>query len=304
MAPPTVRVDGHDITVSKLDKQLFPDGRLSKGEMILHYLEVADAMVPQLAGRPLTMRRFPDGIGADGFFQKEASGHFPDWIRTVAVPHRRSEGTVQYVVCDDVATLLYLANQATIEFHIWTARADELDCPDRLVMDLDPPPGVPVTTLRSVARRVRDLYADLGLTPFVQTTGGRGFHVVAPLDRTRDFRFVRDLAGDIADRLAADDPELLSTAQRKHRRGDRIFLDVNRNGYGQTFIAPYSVRARPGAAVATPLDWGELSRSRPDGFTAASIRRRLARKADPWADIDRHAAAPAAARERLDAFSG
>jgi bifunctional non-homologous end joining protein LigD len=270
----------------------------------VHYLTVADAMVPHLAGRPLTLRRFPEGIETDGFFQKDASDYFPDWIDTVEVAHRRSEGSVRYVVCDDAATLLYLANLAAIEFHIWTATVEQLDRPDRLVMDLDPPPGVSVATLRSVARRARDLFTELGLTPFLQATGGRGYHVVASLDRSADFRFVRDLAGDIAERLAAGNPELLTTAQRKNKRGDRIFLDVNRNGRGQTFVAPYSLRARPGAAVATPLDWGELGRSTPNGYTAASIGRRLARKTDPWEDIDDHAAAPAAVRERLEAMGG
>lgn len=302
MAPPTIHLDGHDIAVSKLDKVLFPEDRLSKGEMLLHYLEVADAMVPHLAGRPLTMRRFPEGIAAGGFFQKDASDHFPSWIDTVDVPHRHGEGTVTHVVCESPATLLYLANQATVEFHIWTSRADRIDRPDRLVLDLDPPEGVPVTVLRSLARRIRDCYLELGLAPYLQATGGRGYHVVAPLDRSGDFKLVRELAGDIADHIAAADPDLLTTAHRKNRRGDRIFLDAGRNGRAQTFVAPYSMRARPGAAIATPLDWHELRRTTPSGFTAASVRRRLARKTDPWADIDRHAAAPAAVRERLDAL--
>ncbi|GAB3652826.1 DNA polymerase domain-containing protein [Glycomyces tarimensis] len=304
MAPPTIHVAERDIKVTKLDKELFPEDHFSKGDMLVHYGAVAEAMVPHLAGRPLTMRRFPDGIGAGGFFQKDASDYFPDWINTVAVPHRHAEGTVRYVVCDDAATLVYLANQGTIEFHIWTSTVDDLGRPDRLVVDLDPPSGVSVAALRSVARRARDLFTEVGLTPFLQATGGRGYHVVAPLDRSADFAFVRRLAGDIADRLAADDPELLTTAQRKHRRGDRLFLDVNRNGHGQTFVAPYSLRARPGASVATPLDWGELGRSTPNGFTAASISRRLAQKSDPWAAMDEHAAAPATARERLDAMGG
>jgi bifunctional non-homologous end joining protein LigD len=296
---PTIHVAEHDIKVSSLDKELFPADHFTKGDMLVHYVAVAEAMVPHLSGRPLTLRRFPEGIASEGFFQKDAPGHFPDWITTVEVPHRRSEGTVRYVVCDGAATLMYLANLSTIEFHIWTATVDDLERPDRLVMDLDPPPGVTVATLRSVARRARDLFAEIGLTPYLQATGGRGFHVVAPLDRSADFRFVRDLAGDIADHLAAGDPDLLTTAQRKNRRGDRIFLDVNRNGHGQTFAAPYSLRARPGAAVATPLDWDELSRSKPNGYTAASITRRLAHKSDPWADMDEHAAAPADVRARL-----
>ena len=303
MAPPTIHVSGHDIKLSNIEKELFPADRLSKGDVLVHYGAVAAAMVPHLAGRPLTLRRFPEGIGTAGFFQKGASDYFPDWIDTVEVPHRRTEGSVRYVVCDDAATLLYLANLATIEFHIWTSTVEDLDRPDRLVMDLDPPPGVPIAVLHSVARRVRDLYTELGLTPFLQATGGRGYHVVAPLDRSADFEFVRDLAGDIADRLAAGDRDLLTPAQRKHQRGDRIFLDAGRDGHGQTFVAPYSLRARPGASVATPLDWGELGRSAPNGFTTASVRRRLTRKADPWGDMDEHAAAPATARALLDASS-
>lgn len=301
MATRTMQVGGHDIKVSKLDKELFPEDHVSKGDMLDHCQVVADVMMPHLAGRPLTLRRYPDGIGDAGFFQKQASDYFPDWIRTATM--RADEGTVDYVVCDDEATLLYLSNQATIEFHVWLSTVDKPDHPDRLVIDIDPPDGVAVATLRDIARRARDLYDAIGLTPFVQATGGRGFHVVAPLDRSVDFDAVRDLAAAIADRLAADDPDHLTTAQRKQRRGDRIFLDVNRNAYGQTFICPYSLRARPGAPVATPLDWSELGRATPNGHTTATIRKRLAQKADPWANIDDDAASAAEARERLDALS-
>jgi bifunctional non-homologous end joining protein LigD len=296
----TLQVDGHDIKVSKLDKELFPEDHFRKGDMLDHYRAVAHVMLPHLAGRPLTLRRFPDGIANAGFFQKHASDYFPDWIRVEDL--EADEGPVGYVVCDDEATLLYLANQATIEFHIWPSTVDKPKHPDRLVVDIDPPAGVEVATLRDLARRSRKLYTELGLTPYVQATGGRGFHVVAPLDRSADFRFVRDLAGDIADRLAAADPDLLTTAQRKQKRGDRIFLDVNRNGYGQTFVAPYSLRARPGAPVTTPLDWSELSRATPNGHNAASLRKRLAQKGDPWAGMNDHATAASAVRERLDAL--
>lgn len=293
-----MRINGHDLEVSKAEKELFPGDHVSKGDMLDHYRTVADAMLPHLAERPLTLRRFPDGIGEDGFFQKHASDYFPDWIRVVEMP-QAGDGTVNHVVCEDEATLVYLANQATVEFHIWLSTLDKPDHPDRLVIDIDPPDGTEVSTLRDVARRLRDRYTALGLTPFVQATGGRGFHVVAPLDRSADFDSVRALATDLADGLVADDPDLLTTAQRKQRRGDRIFLDCNRNGYGQTFIAPYSLRARPGAPVATPLDWDELGRATPGGRDPASISSRLARKRDPWADIDDHAASATAARERL-----
>jgi bifunctional non-homologous end joining protein LigD len=157
---------------------------------------------------------------------------------------------VRHVVCQDAATLVYLANQAAIELHIWPSTTDKPEHPDRLVIDLDPPDGTTVATLRAIARQVRDLYKKVGLTPFVQATGGRGFHIVAPLDRSADYEVVRALAADLVNHLAADQ----TTAQRKEKRGDRVFLDIGRNAYGQTFVAPYSLRARPGAPAATPLD--------------------------------------------------
>lgn len=301
MAPPTIHAAGHDVDVSRLEKEFYPDDRLSKGDVLDHFRAVADDMLPHLAGRPLTMRRFPDGIGADGFFQKHASDHFPDWLH-IARMRQRGDGSVRHVVCDDEATLVYLVDQATIEFHVWLSTIDEPDSPDRLVIDIDPPSDVEVSTLHQVARRVRDLGIEIGLSPFVQATGGRGYHVVAPLDRSAEFELVRGLAADMADLLVERDPDLLTTAQRKDKRGDRIFLDINRNAYGQTFIAPYSLRSRPGASVATPLDWSELGRSTPNGHTPATVRRRLAQKSDPWANIDRHAASAATARERLDAI--
>jgi bifunctional non-homologous end joining protein LigD len=285
-----------EVELSHVDKVYFPDFGLTKGDVIEHYRRVADRMVGHLAGRPLTLRCYPDGIDGSGFFQKEASGHFPDWVRVEAVPQRQG-GTTHHVVCDDAATLVYLANQGTIEFHIWSSTVDDGEHPDRVVIDLDPPQDVPVPTLRRVARRLGELYRDVGLTPYVQATGGRGFHVVAPLDRGAGHGEVRDLALALAEHTAARDPDLLTTALRKDKRGDRIFLDVNRNGYGQTCVAPYSLRARPGAGVATPLVWPELRRTEPDGFTVDRIRRR--RRKDPWAGMAAHAASAKAALEAL-----
>ncbi|GAA2124058.1 non-homologous end-joining DNA ligase [Glycomyces algeriensis] len=302
MSTQTIQINGHDLKLSKVEKELFPEDHVSKGDMVGHYRAVAAAMLPHLASRPLTLRRFPDGIGGSGFFQKHAADYFPDWLRTETMD--AEEGTVDYVVCEDEASLVYLANQAAVEFHVWLSTVDKPDHPDRLVIDLDPPDGTPVAALRETARRARDLYAEVGLTPFVQATGGRGFHVAAPLDRSTDFDTVREFATELADRLAAADPDRLTTAQRKAQRGDRIFLDCNRNAYGQTFVCPYSLRARPGAPVATPLDWNELGRATPNGQDPASMRRRLARKADPWADMDAHAASAAEARKRLLALGG
>jgi bifunctional non-homologous end joining protein LigD len=269
------------VNVTHADKVFYPDDGLTKGDVVEHYRTVAEVMVPHLRGRPLTLRRYPDGIGGEGWFQKHASDHLPGWIRTEEVP-QRAGGTVRHVICDDARTLEYLADQGTLEFHVWLSTVDAPERPDRLVLDIDPPGGVGVTELRSVARRIRDRYEEIGLTAYVQATGGRGFHVVAPLDARSGTDVVLALSREIADSVAADDSEHLTTAQRKEKRGGRIFLDANRNGYAQTFVAPYSLRARPGAGVATPLDWSELGRSEPDGWNPAKIRRRLTRKQDPW----------------------
>lgn len=287
-----------DVEVSHTEKVFYPGDGLSKGDVIEHYRTVAEVMVPHLRGRPLTLRRYPDGIDGEGWFQKEASEHFPDWVRVEEMP-QRDGGSVHHVVCDDAATLVYLANQATIEFHVWTSTVDSPERPDLMVLDLDPPEGTGTAKLREIARRARDLYQEIGLDPHLQATGGRGFHLVVPLDATADHDLVRTLAREAADELAERDPGHLTTAQRKDKRGDRVFLDTNRNGYAQTFIAPYSLRARPGAAAATPLDWAELGKAEPNGWPPAKLRNRLARKEDPWRDLHKGGASAEKALQAL-----
>lgn len=295
----TVKAAGRDVEVSKTDKIFYPDVGVTKGDVIEHFRRVADAMLPHVRGRPLALRRFPDGIDGEGWFQKEASEHFPDWLRVVSVP-KREDGDVHQVVAEDEASLVYLANQGVLEFHVWPATADDLERPDLLVLDLDPPDGESIAGLRELARRTRDLLADLDLTPYLQATGGRGYHVVAPLDAEAGFDEARALAGQAADHLADLDPDRFTTQLRKDKRGGRIFVDANRNAYAQTFIAPYSPRARPGAPVATPLDWSELGKTEPNGYDLSRIARRLASKADPWQDVHHHAGSVRRAQERLN----
>lgn len=287
------------VEISKPDKVLYPDDDVTKGDVAAHYAAVADAMLPHLRDRPLTLRRYPDGLGGEGWFQKQAPDHLPDWVRVASVPQRKG-GTGHYVVCDDAETLAYLANQATLEFHVWSATASAPEHPDLLVIDLDPPDGTALADLRATARAVRDLYDAVGLTPFVQTTGGRGYHVVAPLDGEADVDEVREFAKQAADHLAAQDADRLTTAQRKEKRGDRIFLDTNRNGYGQTFVTPYSLRARPGAPVAVPIEWSELGSAGPAKWNVRTAKRRLAQKADPWRDLHEHAGSAKRAQELLN----
>lgn len=297
-------VDGRTVALTRQDKVLFPDCGLTKGDLVDYYRRIAATALPLWRGRPLTMERYPDGIEAEGFFEKSVPGHFPDWVGRAELP-RREGGTITQVVAASAADLVYLANQACITAHLGLSRTDRIDRPDRLILDLDPPDG-DFAAVQTAAREARALLDAIGAPARVMATGSRGLHVVVPLDRSADFDTVHSLARDLADRLAARVPDRLTTAQRKDRRGGRVFVDWLRNAYGQTVVAPYAVRARPGAPVAAPLDWNEaLAAERgPRDLTVANLFRRLGQKDDPWAGIDGDAVAAADLRRRLDGLKG
>jgi bifunctional non-homologous end joining protein LigD len=288
-----------EVKITNPDRVLFPRDGITKGELVNYYRRVAETMLPHVADRPLSLQRFPEGVERQGFFQQEASDHFPDWVRRAKVP-RRGGGTVEHPVCDDARTLVYLANLAVVTLHTWTSRVAQLEQPDRMIFDLDPPEHATLREVRDAARRVRDLLEELGLVPFVQTSGSRGFHVVAPLRPSAGFEEVGALAGDAAELLASRDPERLTVERRKAKRGERLFLDTGRNAYAQTAVAPYSVRPKAGAPVATPIDWRELSRTEPQTYNLGNVPRRLGRKPDPWRSMDEQARPYGPARERLD----
>lgn len=284
----TVTVGRRTIELSHPGKVLFPARGITKDDLVGYYRAVAKVMVPHLRGRPVMMDRYPDGIDGDSFVQKNVPDYFPDWIHRRELP--KENGVVTHVVCDDQATLVYLAAQACITPHVWLSRADRADRPDRLVFDLDPSTDE-LDVLRHAARSLRGTLEDLGLSPFVQTTGSRGFHVVVPLDRRAGFDEVRSFARGVAELVAAREPSRLTTEQRKDKRGDRMYLDTMRNGYGQTSVAPYAVRARSRAPVATPLTWEELESgdAEPQSYDMATVLERLEREGDPWAAMSRHA---------------
>lgn len=300
MSEQTLNIGRHTITVERADKLLFPDDDITKGDLVDYYLKMAETMLPHMKDRPLTMQRFPDGIEGDGFYQKEAPDYFPGWVRRVSIRVEGSGADQDQIICDDAATLAYLADQACITPHIWLSRADKLDHPDKLIFDLDPPTD-DFAAVRQAARDVHSILEEIELPGYLMTTGSRGLHMVVPLDRSADFDTVRDFAHDLADVLAARHPERLTTAQRKEKRGDRLFLDYLRNSYGQNSVTPYAVRALPGAPVATPLDWDELGNSglTSQRYTMKNIFQRLGQKEDPWASMMRHAHSLDKARERL-----
>jgi bifunctional non-homologous end joining protein LigD len=296
-----IRVGSRTIEVANLDKVMFPDEGITQGALMDYYRRIAETMLPYMKGRPLTMQRFPDGIGDGGFYQKEAPDYFPDWIRRVSI-EVKGEGQEQpQVICDDVATLVYLVDQGCITPHVWLSRADKLTHPDKLTFDLDPPDD-DFELVRSAAQSLREVLEGVGLLPFVMTTGSRGLHVVVPLDRSADFDTVRSFAKDLAGVLAEREADRLTTKVRKDKRGNRLFLDYLRNSYGQNTVAPYAVRAKPGAPVATPLDWDELSDSNlhSQTYTMQNIFRRLSQKEDPWKEMMRHARSLSEPRRQLD----
>jgi bifunctional non-homologous end joining protein LigD len=284
------------VQISHAGKALFPDG-LTKADLARYYARVGETMLPHVRERPVHMQRFPDGIDGEEVHQKSAPDWFPEFVTRARVERKRG-GTVTHVVIENTQTLVYLVGQACVTPHVWLSQVGRLDCPDRLVFDLDPS-GADLVPVRDAARALRELLEGAGLAAYVQTTGSRGLHVVSPLDGESSFDQTRAFAREIASMLVERDPKRLTVEQRKDKRRGRLYVDTARNAYAQTAVAPYAVRALPGAPVACPLEWRELARVEPTQFTARNVFRRLGRKRDPWGEIGHHARPLPEARGRL-----
>lgn len=287
-----------EVEVTHPERVMFPTNGITKLDLADYYGQVADTMLPHLKGRPLTVQRFPRGIGEKGFVQQDFADTLPDWMSGVEVD--KEGGTLVHPLADRPQALRWLANQNCITLHAWQSRQGNLNHPDRLVFDLDPA-NANFAVVLATARTVADVLDDLGLARYVQTTGSRGLHVVVPLRADADFDTARQFARDIAEVVAADDDAHRTVQARKDKREGRIYLDVMRNAYAQTAVAPYSVRAREGAPVATPLQWDELDERglRADRFSIRDVPGRLAGQGDPWADMFRHARSLTRPIERL-----
>ncbi len=300
MSTRTFELDARTVEVGNAGKVLFPDIGLTEGDLAGYYARVAATMLPHVQGRPISMQRFPNGVDEPGFYAKQAPDYFPEWIERVTIEVLESGEKQPQVVVNDAATLVYLVDQASITPHTWLSRTIDLNRPDKLIFDLDPPKSF--ETARAAARQVRALLDELELPAYLMTTGSRGLHVGVPLDGQSDFDTVRDFARDLADALAARHPKALTTETRKAQRRGRLFLDYLRNAYAQTSVPPYAVRARPGATVATPLTWDELDDPDLDSrrYHVGNVLERIERRGDPWADFYRRGVSLAAARQRLD----
>ena len=270
--------------ITHAEKLLFPDDGITKGELAAYYDSIASLMIPHIHSRPVTMERYPAGIGEKGFMQKSVTKGFPAWLERVEVP--KKGGSVHYPLVTDARSLLWLANQNCITPHVWTSRVTALDRPDLCVFDLDPATDEP-DRVRTAAVALRRLLEEIGLGSWVKTSGSKGFHVVVPLDGTADYGQVGGFAHLVAGLLVRRDPDNLTLEFTKADRAGKIYLDIGRNGFGATFAAAYAVRAIPGAPVSAPCTWEELKRGTvgPRTITLRSMTARIGAVGDLWAGL-------------------
>jgi bifunctional non-homologous end joining protein LigD len=291
----------HSIPILDADKVLVPDG-ITKSDIVGYYRQVAEYMLPHLRGRPLIMQRFPEGVGRDGVFQHEAPPSTPDWVKRTPVEHKGK--TISYVVCENTASLVYLASQGGITPHVWLSRTDKPEQPDMMIFDLDPTATGEFEAVRMVALSLRALLEELGLPAYLKTTGSRGLHVTVPLNRAAEFETVGQFAGDVASVLAEREPARVTLHPDREKRDAPVFVGTGRNASRQTVVPPYSVRAYQGAPVAAPIDWSELVEGQiwSQRYTTKSVFQRMARKGDPWEEFWRHGRSLKEPRRKLDSM--
>jgi bifunctional non-homologous end joining protein LigD len=273
------------VTISHPDRVLYPEIGLTKLDLARYYESVADWVLPHVVDRPLTLVRCPAGRKSQCFYQKHIAGALPPGIREVSI--KEKSGTDQYLAIDDLPGLIALVQMGVLEFHPWLARSDNVEAPDRLIFDLDPGEGVTLADVIAATRELHQCLGDIGLETFLRTSGGKGFHVVAPLSRRNSWDELKEFAKAVAGDLVRRAPDRYIATLSKAKRRGKIFVDYLRNQRGSTAVASYSTRARVNAPVATPLTWKELTaRMKPNHFTVANVGKRLAKlSADPWADF-------------------
>jgi bifunctional non-homologous end joining protein LigD len=270
------------IKLTHPEKILYPEQNITKRDLALYYEAVADWMLPHLIGRPLTLVRCPEGRKKQCFYQRHVTESLRDPIRSIVVQEGRAK--VSYVSVDSTAGLIALVQIGVLEIHTWGSRQDRLEQPDRMIFDLDPDPALPWKQVKEAAQALRGLLRDLGLVPFVKTTGGKGLHVVVPIIAKRDWNYVKAFAKRVAEHLVAQAPERYIATMSKAKRAGKIFIDYLRNARTATAVCAYSTRARAGAPVSVPLRWDELAADvRGEYFTIRNVPQRLRRlRKDPW----------------------
>ena len=279
-----VEAAGRDVTVTSPDKVVFPTEGITKADLVRYYLAVADGALRGVEGRPMILKRFVKGIDEEAFFQKRAPAKRPDWVETAVLTYARGT-SAEEVVVRDAAALAWVVNLGCVDLNPHPVRAEDLDRPDELRIDLDPVPGVPWGQIVEVALVVKGVLEDHGLTAWPKTSGSRGFHIYAPVRPDRVFRDVRLAAETVAREVENRAPDLATSKWWKEERHG-VFVDFNQNAKDRTVASAYSVRPVPGARVSTPLRWDEVAGCRPEQLTVHTVPQRFAERGDPWAGMD------------------
>lgn len=269
-----------------LTKIWFPKSKITKQDIIDYYDKISDYFLPHVKNHLMVLQRFPNGIDQTSFYQKNISDYFPDFIDRKTILLKKGEKQT-LVVINNAKSLLYLVNQGTIIFHSWLSATKNPNKPDKIVFDLDPSTS-DLKPLRTAAKLLKKIIENHKLVPFVMTTGSRGYHIVIPITAEHSFEKVHEFAKNTAQELETLHPDLFTSKATKSNRKGRVFIDYLRNSYGQTSVAPYSVRAIEKAPIATPIAWSELSRTTPQKYTIKNIFKRLATKGDAWSDFNRN----------------
>jgi bifunctional non-homologous end joining protein LigD len=280
----TLTINGHAVTVTNQDKVYWPEAGITKGDMVTYYHEMERYIVPYLTERPLALHRFPNGISGKSFFQKNVEDA-PDWVRTEPVESESRQERIHYIVCDNAATLVYVANLGAIELHPWNSSIGSLDKPDYFVFDLDPGQRS-FEEVVQVALLFHEILEEIGAVNLVKTTGQSGLHIFMPLGAQYTYEQVRQYAEIVSRLVHAQLPKITTLERSPGKRGGRMYLDILQNRRGQTLAAPYSLRPRPGAPVSTPLHWDEVRPDlKPADFNISTVRERVAALGDIWKDV-------------------
>ena len=286
-----IEVEGRRLSLSNLDKVFYPATGFTKGQVIDYYTRIAPVLLPHLRGRHLTLKRYPDGVDGQFFYEKQCPRHRPDWVRTARVPIRTDGRSIDYCMVEDLATVVWLANLADLELHTPLAHADAPAAPTMLAFDLDPGPPATIVECAEVACRLREAFDHFGLVAFPKTSGSKGMQLYVPLNTPTEYRATKPFAHGIAQVLERRDPALVVSEMRKDLRPGKVFIDWSQNDEHKTTVCVYSLRARERPTVSTPVTWEEVEavlRSRdPDelAFTSDEVLSRVAEQGDCFAPV-------------------
>ena len=279
-----IKINNRDIQIKRKAKIFFPKKEISKKNIIDYYKKIAPIIHPHLKDRPINLLCIPEGVNQQSFYQKKIPKHYPSWLKATNIPLKQG-GSQKQLLINDTETLIYLVSQGCITPHTWLSRHHRINYPDRLIFDIDPSKELDFKKVKKAAALIKTFLP----IAFLMTTGGKGLHIIVPLDAKNDFDETREQAKKFAKNISNEYPKQFTANSRKEKRKGKIFIDYLRNSFGQTTAPPYSLRSKPGAPVATPIEWKELTNiESPKQYTLKNIFKRLSKKGDIWKEIDKN----------------